>query len=279
MNSEHKQRSKVVFYNTKNTGRKKPGVVESAKTGFRKFSPTIKPILVISTIIVLLFSLFNFLLHSKFLTVTKININSKNGFYLVDLSELRRLTEENLLGKNLLSVDVYEMSDILTRNFLGIRHLVITKNYNGVVDILIEERIPIGIITKNSENFIVDAGGYVIGAVSEEYINRTDSLRTLPRISYNSEVKIGTNIDKNIIPAYLELYQNIEKNNIKASSVSFNSYYMELNLESGVKLLVGTDKSITKSLEYVLNLIRQLSVEGKNIKKIDLRYDKVIVEY
>ena len=77
----------------------------------------------------------------------------------------------------------------------------------------------------------------------------------------------------------MELYQNIEKNNIKASSVSFNSYYMELNLESGIKLLVGTDKSITKSLEYVLNLIRQLNVEGRNIKKIDLRYDKVIVEY
>jgi hypothetical protein len=44
-------------------------------------------------------------------------------------------------------------------------------------------------------------------------------------------------------------------------------------------VMISSDKDIKNSIKVVASLDKELNLEGKSIKKIDLRYDKVIVSY
>ncbi|KKS19373.1 MAG: hypothetical protein UU77_C0051G0005, partial [candidate division WWE3 bacterium GW2011_GWC1_41_7] len=76
-----------------------------------------------------------------------------------------------------------------------------------------------------------------------------------------------------------ELVDSISEHNLKVSSMSFYPNYAQLYTEGGIEVYIGNDKSKSESVTIIADLVKQLGLEDRKVKKIDLRYDKVIVSY
>ena len=59
--------------------------------------------------------------------------------------------------------------------------------------------------------------------------------------------------------------------------MSFYPKHISFSLSKGESVLIGVDKNMLEAVKALGALLRQASIENKEIKRIDLRYDKVIV--
>ena len=61
--------------------------------------------------------------------------------------------------------------------------------------------------------------------------------------------------------------------------MSFYPRHVEIYLNAGVKAFISSEKDITNSIKVLVLILRQISLEGRKLQSVDLRYDKVIVSY
>jgi len=86
-------------------------------------------------------------------------------------------------------------------------------------------------------------------------------------------------LEKDIIPVSIEILKFANQEDLKISSMSFTSNYAKLYLNAGPEIFMGYSKDIEKSLITIKALLSNQNNNEEVIKKIDLRYDKVIVLY
>ena len=149
----------------------------------------------------------------------------------------------------------------------------IKKDYPSRVVVEITERVPLAVVysSRSDEHFLVDEEGYVLGIVDEERTN-------LPKVTYNGTLQVGFFLDEDLVPLYLELLNSLDATNLKASSVSVSERYISFYIDDSVQVLVGRSKDLSNSVKILSELVKQLALEGAEIRRIDLRFDKVIVE-
>jgi len=162
---------------------------------------------------------------------------------------------------------------IISKSFLGAKNVFVKKDYPNSLNVFIEERVPVAFVYNSEDEFyLIDADGYVLGMV-------TDGLQDLPRISYEGSVLVGTFLDKDIIPISIEILKFADREDLRISSMSFTPNYAKLYLNVGPEVFMGYTKEIEKSLRTIKALLNSSKSNEEVIKKIDLRYDKVIVLY
>jgi cell division septal protein FtsQ len=170
---------------------------------------------------------------------------------------------------------VYKLTSVLRKNFQGAKSITVVKRLPNKLVITVVERTPLAIIykTDSTGDFLIDGDGYVLGPVD------SDSL-ALPRIKYNQgDIVVGSFVNKNIIPVSKQIIDDADAASLKISSISFSPAYTQLYVNDSVEVLIGNDKDKKQAIEVITALVKKLGLEGKKLKKIDLRYDKVIVLY
>lgn len=227
--------------------------------------------LLVLFLIALIFGIWFVLFKSSFFTVKNIRITGTKSF--VNQADAYEVVKEKVFGKSLFSFDTVGLEENLLDTFLGSKAVKVYKVYPGTISIEFQERIPLALVYReDSEHFMVDEDGYVLGIVDEERTN-------LPRIKYEGDTRVGEFVDKNMVPIYLELVSALSEQKVKVSSMSFYPKYARLYVSEGVETLISNDKNKSDSVKILSELLRQLGLEGKKVAKIDLRYDKVIVSY
>ncbi|MFZ2664334.1 MAG: FtsQ-type POTRA domain-containing protein [Patescibacteria group bacterium] len=203
----------------------------------------------------------------------KINLFEISGASrFVNEKDVKTLVEKNSLDQSIFIVNTENLEDILKKNFLGAKNIEIEKKYPNKLKVIVEERVPIAILYNDEKTYyLIDSDGYVLGVVDKSYSG-------LPKIKYEDDIAVGNFLDKDIIPVSVEILKYAEKEEVKISSMSFYPKYTKIYVGS-TEVYIGYDKDREKSLETVGALIKNLNAEGKIVKKIDLRYDKVIVLY
>jgi len=209
---------------------------------------------------------------SDFFKISNIEIIGAKSF--VNHRDIKEVLQTKLYGKNILTIDVNASEKALSNTFLGAKNITLERKFPNRIDIIVNERVPLALIyNSNSPNvFMIDEDGYVLGIVDENTTN-------LAKIRYEGDIKVGMFINKTLIPVYLELTKVLSKEEIKATSMSFYPRHVELFLNTEVKALLSSEKSITNSIGVLVSMLRQVSLEGRQPRSIDLRYDKVIVSY
>ena len=181
------------------------------------------------------------------------------------------LAENSAKGENIFKLDKEELVEKLEANLLGAKSYSIKKDYPATIKIKVIERVPIAIIYQDSdEHYLIDDDGFVLGYTDSEGQN-------LPKIHYEKDIKIGLFIDKNLVPIYLELTKLFLQEDVSVSSMSFSPKHVNLYLDGGETVLIGNQKNKQEALQSVSSLIKESELEGKEIRRIDFRYDKVIV--
>ncbi|MBI2414694.1 FtsQ-type POTRA domain-containing protein [candidate division WWE3 bacterium] len=234
-----------------------------------KIMHVLTPILVLLIILLagyfVVFKLGNFY-------ISDISVEGAKTF--VSATDVLELAKNRSYNKNFFTFNIKELQDSLTKNFQGASSVYITKNLPNKIKVKIIERTPIAVVSngKTQDYFIVDIDGYVLGIVDETKTN-------LPRILYQGDISVGYFLDKDSLAVYFEVLKAVDIEKLKSSSMSLHSDYLSMYIDDSVEVLIGNDKNIKKSMEVVSQLVTQLKTGGKNIQKIDLRFDKVIVSY
>ncbi len=147
-----------------------------------------------------------------------------------------------------------------------VKDVRVSKNFPHNIQVLITLRTAIGIIN----NFLVDDSGVVFSPASES---------TLPRITVDSEIKIGSKIEDKHLSALqtLALFRQVV-----GSPFTLKSYQGEslvIGLDSGMEIVLNannTPKGWNDSLQLIFTRSR---IDGKVPRKIDLRFNNPIITY
>jgi len=243
--------------------------ISSQKVVTRKYFSKVLKILKVLLGLVVLGAVTYLLIFSPLLGIKKVVITG--DYKWVNEEDVKLIAESNALGKNIFKFNSPTLIKNLQENILGAKTFEVRKLYPTTLEITVRERVPIAIIYKYvDEYFLIDEDGYVLGYADT-------AKQDLPKIRYEKEIKIGLFIDKNMIPIYLELTSLFMEEDIKVSSMSFSPKHVNLYLADGPEVLIGYEKEKQQALRAVSELVRKAKLENKEIQRIDIRYDKVIV--
>ena len=243
-----------------------------SKAFIRKSKMFLRFFFKLSIFILITLSVRAFLQRSNFFHVKEVTILGTKLF--VSKRDLQNVLNSSIVKRNILNVDIAKLKTSILANFQGAKDVNIKKNYPNKIVVTVKERTPIALLQSNKTNdtFIIDDDGYVLGTVANETSN-------LPKISYEGDVKVGYFVDKKFAPVYLELINSIDKEKLQVSSISMDEKNITLYTDDSIEVILEKAKDIGNNIRVLSSLLKQLKAEGKNAKKVDLRYDKVIVSY
>lgn len=229
-----------------------------------------KIIFLLGLLFILAFLVYNFdLIH--YFDISFVNVAGAEHF--VSSEGVKEIVERNYIGQSIFVIDEGDVHGVLSKNFLGAKNISVEKNFPNSIEIYIEERIPLAIVYNDeSSSFLIDSEGYVLGAVD-------DTFSDLPKIKYEGPIIIGDFLEKDIIPVSIEILTFAEEDELKVSSMSFYPKYVKMFVGDSVEVFIGYGGDNKRSLRTVDALMKSSQNENKILKKIDLRYDKVIVLY
>lgn len=264
---KHSRESQILL---KNINERKRRVINSRLVLRKKHGVFLKILFLLIFLGALGYLFFKFDVPGYF-KITNVSITGTERF--VSTEDVKNIVDRNAFGKYIFSLEEQELSEVISKSFLGAKNVFVKKDYPNSLNIFIEERVPVAFVFNNKDEFyLIDADGYVLGMV-------TDGLQELPRINYEGSVVVGTFLDKDIIPISIEILKFADREDLKISSMSFTPNYAKLYLNIGPEVFMGYVKDIEKSLRTIKALVSSSKNNEEVIKKIDLRYDKVIVLY
>lgn len=234
---------------------------------FMLFKRFLKPVLLGGLVI---FSISFLSSKTEIVTVKKIDVVGTKAF--VSKKDLVAILSSLVIGKNIFKIESNNLEQLILDNFQGAKGVKVTKLLPGTVKVVVEERVPLAVIHSQDNYYLTDEDGYILGIIDKQTTN-------LPLIEYKGDVKVGFSINKELIPVYLDLLNSISENNLKTSSISADSRNVTFYLDKHVKVFLSTGKDINRAIFTLTKLYNQLISDGKVPRRIDLRYDKVIVSY
>lgn len=212
-----------------------------------------------------------FIFFTDFMRLSKIKVVGDSRF--VNTYDVETLVKSQATNQNIILFDSNKLSRSLALSFQGAKRFDIKKKLPDSLELYIYERVPLLLISNqtNAELYMVDIEGYILGNVRDDFVN-------LPRLVYSGDIKIGYFINKDLVPVFTDIQRAMDENNLQMSSVSFNDRYTHMFLNNDIEVFIDNKKDKKLVISILADLIKQFKIEGKSLKKIDLRYDKVIVE-
>lgn len=243
--------------------------VERNRRKLKKLSFFITPTLIIAVFVLGFYALF-YKFH--YFDIHNIEVVGTKSF--VSKIDLLELAKSRSYEKNIFFINTQEFSTSLKKDFQGAKNIIIKKKYPNTLIIEVEERIPLALVhNEDKENlFLVDKDGYVLGQVAPETSN-------FPKIFYQGEIAVGYFLDKESIEMYFWVISATDSLKLTVNAASIYDNYLIMIVEDDVEVLLGKDKDIQDSMDALATLMLQLKSQSKDVAKIDLRYDKVIVSY
>lgn len=250
--------------------------LSASKILIRRYLALLKNFLLIFAMSLAIFGIGYIVLYTEFFRIKHVTVKGESKF--VNLIDVETLVKNSSFGHNIFTIDIASLAQALQNNFQGAKSFTIAKKLPNSLDVRVFERTPMLLLfTKDSTDlFMVDIDGYILGNVLPDYIN-------LPKLQYSGDIKVGYFIDKNLVPVFIDIKTAMDEHRLQMSSLSFSDRYTHMFVSEGniwrdIELFVGNSKDKKESVQIVSDLLKQFKLEGKSLKKIDLRYDKVIVE-
>ncbi|HAZ29873.1 TPA: hypothetical protein DCY43_04010 [candidate division WWE3 bacterium] len=211
--------------------------------------------------------------------VTRVDVLGEGRF--VNLEDVRKIAETNVLGKDIIVVNTAGVVEAIAHNYLAAKSVKVTKSYPRTIQVTVTERVPIALLLakdasllakESTSYYFVDAEGFVLGPADKTTTN-------LPIISYGQKVYVGKFLEENAISYYFELLHALDENSILVSTISAFPKYVQFYTGDSVEALFTVAQSPKSQAKILARMLESFKTEGKKPRKIDLRFDKVIVEF
>lgn len=234
------------------------------------------------------FSLTGFLIwcYIKYqpLNIRAVEISGAERF--VNKEDIKKIAEEKSLGQNIVFFNMKDLREVVAKNFLASKSVEIARQFPSRLKIKITERIPIALILPKDGNdgrdgrefYFVDADGFILGLADKSNTN-------LPVINYGQDVEVGKFVEASAVKYYFDLIKALDDDNVAVSTISSYPRYTEFFTVAGfagkeaTQVLFTNDQNPKPQVKIFSKMMEAFKTEGKKLKKIDLRFDKVIVEF
>lgn len=174
-------------------------------------------------------------------------------------------------NSNLLLINEKKMSFYLQDQNTGIKSIVLEKEFPQTIIIRIEPRIPIAAIGDETKNLYIDSEGIILTAET--------NFSTLPRIkTFDFEIYKDGKADWRVTKAS-SFIDMVGKQGILIDQIlidnSLNSFKVETG--DGIEILLPFDTDIATKASSLQIILARFKIVGKNITRIDFRFDKPLV--
>lgn len=205
----------------------------------------------------------------NFFLIKKIEIISDAEFSLAN--------KNKFIDKNLLLINKEEVAKIIIRENYFLKNALVEKVWPNTLKITISIYEPCVSLVVNIGYFNLSCDGRILKKTKEIQ-------QYLPTINYyqklnNTSFQTGDWIDYKDINQALFFIEKIKEINMTPLTIDIKGQDMLVfNLIDERKIIFSIDKD-RETQDYQLELIiRQFKAEGKGFKKIDLRFNKPIVQ-
>jgi cell division septal protein FtsQ len=206
--------------------------------------------------------------HYKLFTVQTVEVLGTKSY--VNKTDVKTMLSAAVLSKNMFFLEPSELESDIRDNFQGVKTVTIHRTITGKLRVSITEREPVALITTSRDTFGVDDDGYVLGILDPKTTN-------LPRLTYDGDVKVGLFIDKLIVPTYMDVLKSLDEEKIKVSSISVTDFDVRIFVDKGIEVLIARKSYSSKFAKQLKEVLNYMKTSGKSARRIDLRYDKVIL--
>lgn len=210
------------------------------------------------------------------LDITRVEVIGAQRF--VNPHDVKAMTEEKALGKNCLFFNTQALEKTILDNFLASKSVKVRCVLPKSVRVEVVERVPIALIQPQDKGstepafHFVDKDGFVLGLADKSATN-------LPVINYRGPVGVGKFVEPAAVSYYFDLIKALDEDGIAVSTISSYPRYTEFSTKEDGKVLVTNAQSAKSQVKIFAKMLMAFKSEGKKVKQIDLRFDKVIVEF
>lgn len=252
--------------------RGKPTSLLRFKAPLRKIAAYSKHILIMGVLVFLVYLFWFVLVHEDFFSVATVRVSGAHNF--VNPQDVTKVASELVVTKNIFSVSEVAVKKALAAQFLGAKSIEVTKKLPDELNVLITERVPLAIFTtpKRENYYMVDDAGYVLGKAQPKS-------QDLPEIIYDGDIQVGYFLDKELVPVYMTLIAALKSYGLNPQNVVLYPRYVAFSLNAVDQILISKDTDIKQTAKNLNALLLQIGYSNTTIKRIDLRFDKLIVEY
>ncbi len=212
------------------------------------------------------------LLYSHFL------LRVKNIYVVGFPKEMTLYGLDEVKNKILYLVDEGKLSESLVRSNPIIYKVTTYKQYPETIRLTIETDGPLAVFEVKQGFFLLSSRGRIL----HKQKTKTE-LVSYPLIRYYQSpdyyaYQSGDTLDHSDITKTLEILKGIKDMGLQVITIDIDGIDMiGLNLE-GKQILFSVDKDIQSQLYQLEQIIRQFRIQGGDYRKIDLRFNKPVLE-
>ena len=157
----------------------------------------------------------------------------------------------------------------LVDQFLPIRDVSIGRKFPQTAAVQISERKPIAKICQLSgREFLVDEEGVVFSEITPE----TKDLKKVS-LELGLELTLGQRLDKDVVSLIL-----LEDPRVR--SVKYvDQKGIEVQAEENLTILFSQEKNLEAQIRSLQMIVKKYKIEGKELRRMDLRFDQPVVRY
>lgn len=244
-------------------------MVKLIKPQIRTFHRWFKLVLAVLFIFAALAGGYYLVFKSDFLIIKTVNCSVKDKTSLADERRWCETAERLLFGKRIFLPNQQALADEIGRKFLPVGEISIKKNYPQTVAVTISERKPTAKVANPGGAFyLVDKEAVIFAQADSEISSLSEVILDL-----GVEPSLGSTIASDI----LELVRLEEPKVLQIKYIGANS--IEVKSGEVPLILFSRQKEISQQIRSLQIVSQKYKIEGKELKKIDLRFDKTVVEY
>lgn len=188
----------------------------------------------------------------------------------INRQDVKNIVDQQVLGKNCLTLDTNALEKTIEATFLAAKSVKATRILPNALKVQLTERVPIALIQDDAFYF-VDSDGFVLGLADKSTTN-------LPVINYSQKVEVGKFVEPSAVSYYFDLIKALDEDDISVSTISSFPRYTAF-FTGDIAVLFTNAQSAKSQVKIFAKMIEAFKTEGRKPKKIDLRFDKVIVEF
>jgi len=217
-------------------------------------------------------TLLFFWLRSDFWTVKKINCRLDNQDCPADL--WHKLAAFSL-QKNLLFFPSEKLKEEIKQGFPQTGDLKIKKRIFNTLSFELQSKKPVAALS-------VESSGSLFYWLDEEGIvlSKTDKNNGLPLILIKNDpvLEVGQSFQYGGSQAIMSLVIGLKMHLVESKTLRLVSpREIEVWLEDETLILFNSEKDMENQLDSLQLILSRAKIEGKTIKKIDLRFDKPVI--
>ncbi len=210
------------------------------------------------------------LLVNQFFTIKRILIVG------LDKNE-ESVDSEYFMNKNLLLIKQSEIRTLILQKNAIISDVQIQKKFPDTLILTVQSYTPVAILQADNGFFILGDRTNILKKVKKN--NTTLPLIRHYQVPQYSIYTPGDKIAYSDLGFSLHLIGALEDTGLHIDSIDINSLSVIVLQQGEKSILFSSDKNEDVQVYQLELILKQFKLEGKDFKKLDLRFDKPVVEF